>query len=417
MVADINPNGNSSPDPRSLSTPSNAYLPLKPVKINDTLYFVADDGVNGSELWKLGPTPQPDILLRNGPSGEVAIWGLDSSQIATSAFAQLENGTLINLDSNWKIVNGKSDFNGDGILDIVWFNDSTTETAVWYMKYGSTGIANVISNASSFVYTPGATATFKPGGQWKLAAVADLLGDSRPEFLWEDRSTGVAAIWQLNIANGRLEIAPTSAVITSNGTQVSNGGTPNNWRINGVGNFDGNASTREILWFNESTTETKIWQLSGTTRVGDGYINDSNGVSIKPGLGWKPVAISNVDRAGTDEIIWQNATSVAVWQLNNVNSNFTLTGMSKVLSQTLATGEQIQGVADIDVDGSMDLLVRRKSGGPDTTRIYALNATTFQISNPTTPRYITLPGQTVPFDTGNSNWDIADVADLGGPLK
>ncbi len=453
VVKNINPSGNAS-------------YPANLINVNDTLYFTADDGTHGQEVWQSDGTangtvlvqdinvgapdsrstqltnvngtlylvaydnrdiaiwktnnrktaPQADLLLRNNASGDVAIWGLDNTQIAAGDYAQLADGTVIRPDANWKLISGKSDFNNDGVRDLVWFNTASTETAIWYMQLGAKGLANVIGR-NSLVYAPGANQAITPSGGWQLAAVTDLLGDSRPEFLWEDRTTGLSAIWQLDIAaNGRADVnLATSNLITTNNsarTPVSSGGMTAGWKMIGVGNFDGDLTTRDLLWFNEKTTETAIWQLNGTVLAGGEFIQN-NGLKLVPGLGWRPVSIGNIDGTGTDEIIWQNGTTVATWALN---PNFTITAKSGVLSQSLAIGEQIQGLADFDRNGTLDLVVRRKSGGADTTQIYYLNASNFQLSSPTPSRYITLPGQTSPITTGDARWDVADVADLGGPL-
>ncbi len=359
-----------------------------------------------------GQLPQPDLLLRNTTSGEVAIWGLNGSEITTSSYTQLADGTRITPDRTWQLISAKSDFNGDRINDLVWFNSLTTETAIWYMQLGSTGLNNIIGS-STYIYTPQAPATIKPGGAWQLTHVTDLLGDSRPEFLWEDRTNGYSAIWELTInPNGRAEVNPTTSnFITLNDPAKTKIQTGNGWKIAGIGNFDSDRTTRDLLWFNETTTETALWHLNSTTLTNSGFIN-ANGNNIKPGLGWKPVAIANLDSLGPDEILWQNGDTIAVWQLN---SNFTLTNKSITLDQKLTEGEQIQGIIDIDLDGSLELVVRQKNTTADTTRLYMVTPGTFQISVPTPPRYITRSGQTLPLVTGDSDWDIIDLADFGGP--
>ncbi len=360
--------------------------------------------------------PQPDLLLRNRGSGEVAIWGLDNTQVAARGYVQLADGTVVAPDINWKIVSGQFDFNNDGIRDIVWFNSATTETAIWYMQIGAKGLANIIDSRSSAVYAPLGIQPIAPGGQWQLTAVTDLLGGGIPEFLWEDRASGASAIWQLDIAaNGRVNVnLATSAMITLNDaakTPLQTGGTAAGWKIIGVGNFDGDLTTRDLLWFNEKTTETSIWQLNGTVFVGGDFIT-SGGNRVKPGLGWRPVAIANIDGTGTDEILWQNGTTAATWALEK---NFSFSSKSTVLSQSLTVGEQIQGLADFDLNGSLDLVVRRKDA-TDTTRIYYLNANDFQLSIPKATQFITLLQQTTPIITGDKQWDIIEVADFGGPL-
>src|SRR6266576_2726596 len=64
MVADVYP-GNLSSNPTSLTN------------VNGTLYFIADDGVHGRELWKSDGTPQGTTLVRDINPGAAS--GLASS--------------------------------------------------------------------------------------------------------------------------------------------------------------------------------------------------------------------------------------------------------------------------------------------------------------------------------------------------
>jgi hypothetical protein len=361
----------------------------------------------------LPPVPQADLLLRNSGTGAARIFGLSRNEIAVSEFAQLANGTVVAPGADWKIVSGKSDFNGDGIRDFVWFNTATRESAIWYMQNSSTGLSNIIGSNSSFVYLPGAPTPFQVGAGWQLTAVEELLGSGLPEFLWENRVTGASAIWQLNIAsNGRAEInLSTSAFITFYNTAVQTGGAASGWKIAGVGNFDGNTNTKDLLWFNENTAEMAVWQLNGTAIAGFGLLN-FQGNTLQP-VGWKPVAIGNIDGIGRDEIVLQNGTAVAVWNLGN---NFALTNQSVVLSQSLAAGEQIQALADLNLDGTLDLVARQKSSNVDGTHIYYLNASTFQLSTPTPSLFLVQPPATTAYVTGDLSWDVVNAVDFGGPL-
>jgi Beta-propeller repeat len=377
-------------------------------------YYSARYG-NVIRKWAQNSSPQTDLILQNPDSGEVSILGLEGSHVAIFGASTLFNGTNFDRGREWKLISGKSDLNGDRIGDFVWFNTATGESVVWYMKEDTEGISNMKNaiDSASYIYLPNAQNTLRVGAGWQLTAVANLLGDDRPEFLWENRTTGASAIWQLNLAaNGRVELnLNTSGFIKFGGNIVETGGQASGWKIAGVGNFDGNTATKDLLWFNETTSEMAVWQLNGTTIAGFGYLN-YRGNTLRPG-GWKPVAIGNIDGVGTDEIVLQNGTSVATWTLG---SNFSVTDKSTILSQKLLTGEQIQGLADLNADGTLDLLARQKGTSSDSTQIYYLNAVTFQLSTPTPTRFITQARTSTPYTTGDRQWDIIDAVDLGGPL-
>jgi hypothetical protein len=356
---------------------------------------------------------QTDLLLRNSASGEVRILGLNSNQVALSESVQLANGTIVRPGNDWKLVSSKADFNGDRIHDFVWFNSTTSESAIWYMQQGTTGLSNIIGSNSTFVYIPDSQTALKVGQGWQLVAVEDLLGDDRPEFLWEDRITGESAIWQLNIAsNGRADInLSTSAFITFNNVAIQTGGSSSGWKITGVGNFDDDTSTKDLLWFNEKTSEMAVWQLNGTAVTGYGLLN-YQGNTIRP-AGWKPVAIGNIDGIGPDEIVLQNGNSVALW---NLGYNFAITDKSTILTKNLTNGEQVQALADLNMDRSLDLLVRQRENGRNIIQIYNTEAPSLQLFGPTSPGYLVYPKTEIPYELEDLYWDVLDSADFGGPL-
>jgi ELWxxDGT repeat protein len=182
-----------------------ASNPSNLTDVNGKLYFTADQFPNGRELWTIDTKPQlpqADLLLRNSTSGELRMWGLDQNQLIVDDRPKWwADGSVVSPGLEWQLITSKADMNGDGSRDFVWFNTQTTETAVWYMKEGANSLTNVISN-TSMVYAPGVQTPIQVGQGWQLAAVENLMGDDRPEFLWENRITGTSAIWQLNVTLG-----------------------------------------------------------------------------------------------------------------------------------------------------------------------------------------------------------------------
>ncbi len=71
-----------------------------------------------------------------------------------------------------------ADFNGDGIPDLVWQNDSTAQVAVDY--YGGTGGATL--TGWNWLDSSG-----KPG--WQVVGAADFNGDGVPDLIWMNSST------------------------------------------------------------------------------------------------------------------------------------------------------------------------------------------------------------------------------------
>ncbi|MEB3295357.1 MAG: hypothetical protein VKJ24_19560 [Synechococcales bacterium] len=354
------------------------------------------------------------VVFQNRGTGELAWWNVKNAQIDQSGGFTLEAGAAFSqLPLDWQLISNQFDFNNDSIEDFVWFNRQTTETVIWYMKVGSQGVPNVIGNNSSFVYAPGSNTAAQPLGNWKLLLTSDLVGDSRPEFLWENTASGETYIWQLNIANdGRVEInANGSGFITFNNTAktpIATGGVASGWRVLGSGNFDGNSSTKELLWFNTFSTETVIWQLSGRELVNSGSIT-SGGNPVLPGLFWRPMAIANIDGSGNDEIIWQGGNSIAIWEIGN---NFALTPKSTIAIVNLDAGEVIQGLADLEGDNTLEVITRQTISSNDPTRIYYLDNSTFQLRSQNPTKAITLAGQATPVLTGDPRWTVLGVIDF-----
>jgi FG-GAP-like repeat len=105
------------------------------------------------------------------------------------------NGTTVasaagvgKIPTNWSVV-GTGDFNGDGMSDIVWRDDSGN-TAIWLMRGASVlsfgGLGNVPIN-------------------WTLSLVGDFDGDGKSDLLWRDTNevswngtSGDTSIWFMN---------------------------------------------------------------------------------------------------------------------------------------------------------------------------------------------------------------------------
>jgi len=116
-----------------------------------------------------------DMLWRNSATNEVALWQMNGSSIASAADLK-SNGQQAAPDASWSIA-GIGDFDGDGNADLLWRQGSTGTLALWLMN-GSTISASV---TPSFDGT-----AISPDQSWSIVQVSDFNGDGMSDILWRN---------------------------------------------------------------------------------------------------------------------------------------------------------------------------------------------------------------------------------------
>jgi uncharacterized repeat protein (TIGR01451 family) len=101
--------------------------------------------------------------------------------------------------------------------------------------------ANVLDNSAS------ASIVVRP--------VADFDGDGREDLLWRNAGTGQVTAWFMN-----------NTVIASSATLSPSRGADPNWRLGGVGDFDGDGKP-DLVWRNQATGADEVWLMNGLTRT------------------------------------------------------------------------------------------------------------------------------------------------------
>ena len=192
----------------------------------------------------------------------------------------------------------KSDFNRDGISDILWRNSNTGQNHIWQMGDNFNLVnANIISM------------TVPTNLGWYPIDSADLDGDGISDMLWRNKNTGELHVWKMNqdmtINNANISL-PTVAPNTG-------------WFPVSLGYFDDD-NIADIYWRNGNTGQNHIWKMNSNFTVA----NYGNVIMTVPtNLGWYPIDSADLDNDGISDILWRNANTgeIHVWKMNN---NFTI---------------------------------------------------------------------------------------------
>jgi hypothetical protein len=192
---------------------------------------------------------------------------------------------------------GMTDLNGDSHPDVIWQNDSTRQVAVWYMG-GAQG-----NEFQSFGWISSGPV---PG--WTVVATADLDKDGHPDVIWQNDSTRQVAVWYMGGAHGNefqffdwISSGPVAG-----------------WRVVSVVDLNGDGHP-DVIWQND-LRQVAVWYLGG----GQGnQLQFVDAISTGPVPGWTVVGLTDLDRDGHPDLIWQNESTrqVAAWYLGGALGN------------------------------------------------------------------------------------------------
>ena len=212
-------------------------------------------------------------------TGDVYIWLMNGNSIMDSAW-------IGNADLSWKIV-GIGNFDGAGKRDIVWYNPSIGEVAIWVMR-GFTRIGNY-----------GFSAPVSPNGEWEIVGVADFDHTGLSDILWQDIATGNLYIWK--------------SVSSFNFTGIFLGTVDPSWRVAGTADVEGNGRP-DVVWRNRITGEVDIWKLAND------QISEQVSLGQVP-LDFQIVGLADFNGDGKQDILWRSVSTgnVFVWGMNGLS--------------------------------------------------------------------------------------------------
>lgn len=251
----------------------------------------------------------------------------------------------------------RSDFNGDGTEDILFFNPTTRAVGQFVMPDGdwsSLGVAgigweavatgdldgdqsgdviwfNAITKSVGRFDMEAGQASWdgigKAGGSWEISGTGDFDGDGDADILWTNADTNSAGQYEMDMGAA---------------TWRNLGATGNNWSVVGTGDFNDDG-TDDILWFNDANGTLGQFRMSESGKAWSKITTMS--------LDWSVVATGDFNGDGSEDILVFNETARKLGQFDMADGTPRWLGMG-----TAGTHWQVRGSGDYDGDGRDDVL-------------------------------------------------------------
>lgn len=283
-----------------LSDPENAVLSVLPQGQGQGIINNDDGALPAPPVADYNADGRTDILWRNQASNRLVAWTMDGLNKLGGGFVTV-GGSPVTADPNASVV-GTADFDGDGDADILLQHNTlgTNRTALleyWYLD----GMVRVGQE-------------FRAGLadlDWKIAGTADFNSDGRRDLLWRHETTGRMQVWYMNdrVLLGTADLNP--AFVPT----ITDPSVPDlNWRIAGLGDFDGDGDP-DILFRHAESHRLVVWLMDGVNKVGGDYVNPDRPVDHDL---WDVAGVWDVDQNGIADIVFRHGVSgsLVVWYLD-----------------------------------------------------------------------------------------------------
>jgi hypothetical protein len=139
-----------------------------------------------------------------------------------------------------------------------------------------------------------------------------------------------------------------------------------NWKIRGASDMSGDGWP-DLVWQHLGTGQVSVWLMQGTTLV-DGLLLTS--VPTLPNTGWRIVAVADMNADGSADLVWQHDTTghLSAWLMSGVTY---VNGVWISPDQVSDTNWKIRGTGDFNLDGRPDLIWHHQTQG--TVSVWLMN--------------------------------------------
>ena len=234
-----------------------------------------------------------DLVWQHEGTGDLVVWFMNGTTMTSNS--ALTPGQVA--DTNWKVI-GTGDFNHDGKADLLWHHRTQGLLAAWMMN-GTQQLAGTALSPDRVTDT-----------NWKPMAMGDFDGDGQRDILWQHETERWLSVWLMNgltLKDGHL-LTPDRVASTE-------------WRMAGTGDFNGDHKT-DIVWHNQVTGHVSVMLMNGSTLIDGVWLTPDQ----MPDTNWKVAAVTDVNADGKPDLIWQHLTngSLVAWVMNGLTRTATI---------------------------------------------------------------------------------------------
>lgn len=225
------------------------------------------------------PPQRPELFGYNA-IGEALHWQSSGNKNLTVESAQSVTPMA---EAGWSIA-AISDWNQDGVADLVWRNAAASATKLWLMG----GTNGLVRQSEQTLFTVDAS--------WDIVGSADWNQDGSMDLIWRSRAGDQTVIW---LMGGTDKTTIQRSVLLAP--------VPNEWSIKGIADFDRNG-TQDILWRNRISGDNVIWSMGGVDNAEWTRAQTLRQASLE----WDILGVADWDQDGTADILWQNTNGQRV---------------------------------------------------------------------------------------------------------
>ncbi len=268
-----------------------------------------------------------DVLVRNGGNGQVYSWLMKED--GSRAGYQY----ITTLPSEWEIAGTTSDFNKDGINDIVVRNRTKGWTYIWMMKNDG--------SRASYKYV-----TTIPAADWEIAGTAsDFNGDGVSDIVVRNLEHGWTYIWLMNSDGSRESYNYVTTIPAAD------------WEIAGTTSDFNRDGINDIVVRNRTKGWTYVWLMkSDGSRESYKYITTLSS-------DWEIVETdAEFDGDGTSDLVVRKRDTgdLYIWFMRTDGSR---EGFRFVTRIPAMDWEIVGAKYDFNRDGTNDIVVRKLADG------------------------------------------------------